>query len=79
LNSHVLKEFVDVLSFFQLPTSLPVDFKIDGIIKNLWHDKKIRNEKIQWITLKQIGVANRGQSIDLKQIKKILRGLQENG
>lgn len=79
LNSHVLKESVDVLSFFQLPISLPADFKIDEIIKNLWHDKKIRSEKIQWITLKQIGVANREQSVDLKQIKKILRGLQENG
>ena len=79
LHSHVLKELLDVLSFFQLPTSLPVDFKIDEIIENLWHDKKIRSNTIQWITLKQIGVANRGQSIDLKKIKKILRGLQGNG
>jgi len=79
LSRQDLKEFFDILTFFRLPTSIPADFKIEQIIKNLWHDKKIRNQRIQWITLNQIGVPAWKQFIDLKEIKRILRRLQENG
>jgi len=79
LSKTFLREFSDLLTFFQLPTSIPSDFEIEGIIECLSYDKKKRQGENQWITLKQIGIPKWGQSIDRKQIEKILRGLKENG
>lgn len=79
LNKNVLREFDDILSFFQLPTSIPADFDIEQIIRHLSYDKKRRYSINQWVTLKQIGVPAWEQLIDLKEVENILRGLKENG
>ncbi|NQT57020.1 MAG: 3-dehydroquinate synthase [Desulfobacteraceae bacterium] len=79
LNKNVLREFDDILSFFQLPTSIPADFDIEQIIRHLSYDKKKRYGINQWVTLKQIGVPAWEQLIDLKEVENILRGLKENG
>jgi 3-dehydroquinate synthase len=79
LNKNVLREFDDILSFFQLPTSIPSDFDIEQIIRHLSYDKKRQYGINQWVTLKQIGVPAWEQLIDLKEVENILRGLKENG
>ena len=79
LNRNVLRKFDDILSFFQLPKSIPADFEIEQIIKYLSYDKKKRYGKNQWVILKEIGVPAWEQFVDLKGVENILRGLQENG
>jgi len=79
LDRKFLHEFFDILTFFQLPPSIPADFKIDRILAHLSYDKKKRRGKNEWVTLKQIGVSEWGQSIDYKQIEKVLGRLQKNG
>ena len=79
LNRNVLREFGDILSFFQLPTSIRADFDIKQIIRHLSYDKKKQYSINQWVTLKQIGVPAWKQFIDLKEVENILRGLKENG
>jgi len=79
LNKNVLREFDDIISFFQLPTSIPADFDIELIIRHLSYDKKRQYGINQWVTLKQIGVPAWEQLIDLKEVENILRGLKENG
>ncbi len=78
LSRGFLREFVDILSFFELPTSLPAEFEVGKIIERLQSDKKIRGGKIQWVTLKRVGVAVRGQSVDQKEVEEIMRRLQKN-
>jgi len=79
LSSRFLIEFVDILSFFELPTSLPAHFDIEQIINHLWSDKKIRDGRVQWVILKRIGEPVTDQSINQNQIGEILRRLQGNG
>lgn len=79
LNRNVLREFGDILSFFQLPTSIPADFDIEQIIRHLSYDKKRRYGRNQWVTLKQLGAPVWKQNLDLKEVENILRGLKKNG
>lgn len=76
LTTRFGKEFIDILNYFQLPVSIPENFEIDGIMNRLKYDKKNRQGKNRWITLKQIGRASWDQLIDLKQIEEILKGMQ---
>ncbi len=76
LTKQFLNGFIDLLTFFQLPTSIPIEFEIDQILKHLLYDKKKRHGRNQWILLKQVGEPIWGQFIDIKEIEKILRGLQ---
>jgi 3-dehydroquinate synthase len=79
LSREFLKDLVDTLDFFKLPTSIPAYFKIEWILKHISYDKKRRHGRNRWITLKQAGSAVWGQSIELEDIDKVLRGLQKNG
>jgi len=56
--------------------SIPIEFEIDQILKNLLYDKKKKHGRNQWVLLKQVGEPIWGQLIDIKEIEKILRGLQ---
>ena len=79
LNEEFLEDFVGTLDFFELPTSIPADFEIDLIIKHISYDKKRDHGRNRWVTLKQEGSAVWGQSIELENIEKSLKRLQENG
>jgi 3-dehydroquinate synthase len=72
-------EFEEILDFFGLPTSLPPDFEVDSILRYISYDKKREHGTTRWVTLRHVGSAAWGQSVDLKEIEKILRGLQKNG
>ena len=78
LNEEFLENFVGTLDFFELPTSIPADFEIDQIIKHISYDKKREHGRNRWITLKQVGSAVWGQSIELEDIYKSLKGLKKN-
>jgi len=77
LATPCLNGFIDLLTFFQLPTSIPVEFKMDQVLKHLWYDKKKRDGRNQWVLLKQVGEPIWGQWVDLREIKKILKELQD--
>lgn len=79
LKIHFLEEFMEVLDFFRLPTSLPSDFDVDGILRHISYDKKRELGTPRWVTLKHVGSAAWGQSVDLEEIRHILRGLQRDG
>jgi len=76
VTTQFLNGFIDLLTFFQLPTSIPIEFEIDQILKHLLYDKKKRHGRNQWVLLKQVGEPIWGQFVDIKEIKKILKGLQ---
>ncbi len=79
LSRQFLEDFEGTLDFFRLPTSLPPDFEVDSILRHISYDKKRKHGRNRWITLNQVGSAVWGQSVDLEEIDKILRGLQRNG
>lgn len=76
LTNQVLNGFIDLLTFFQLPTSIPIEFEINQILKHFLFDKKKKHGRNQWVLLKQVGEPSWGQLIDIKEIEKVLRGLQ---
>lgn len=76
LTNQFLNEFIDLLTFFQLPTSIPIEFEIHQILEHLIYDKKKRHGRNQWVLLKQVGEPMWGQFVDIKEIKKILKELQ---
>lgn len=79
LSKQFLEKFEGALDFFGLPTSLPRDFEVDAILRHISYDKKKEQGKTQWVTLKHVGSAAWGQSVNLEEIDKILRELKENG
>ena len=79
LSGQFLEDFEENLDFFKLPTSLPRDFEVDSILRHIPYDKKRRHGRTRWTTLKNMGSAAWGQSVDLEEVDKILRGLQKNG
>ncbi len=76
LTNQFLNGYIELLKYFQLPTSIPIEFEIDQILKNLLYDKKKKHGRNQWVLLNQVGDPIWGQFIDTKEIEKILKGLQ---
>jgi len=76
LGKHTSDELEDLLEFFSLPTSLPPDFEIGAIWLHIAHDKKVAYNEPRWVTLKRVGAAVWGQSVDLQSIEQGLRGLR---
>lgn len=78
LDRGFLKGFEEILEFFELPTSIPARFEIDQIMRHLSFDKKRLKGENQWVTLRQVGSAAWKTSINKKQIKGVLKGLQKD-
>ena len=66
------------MDFFRLPTSLPPDFEIKSLLDHISYDKKKEHGASRWVTLRHLGSASWGESVDLKAMEDILRGLQKN-
>ena len=75
LGKHASDQLEDLLGFFR-PTSLPPDVEIAAILEHIAYDKKREYNEPRWVTLKEVGAAVWGQSVDLKAIEQGLRGLQ---
>ena len=72
------KEFIEMLDFFSLPTSVANDFPVSGVLSHITYDKKRRDGEERWVTLKSPGIAQWGQSIRIADIRKNLIAIQEN-
>lgn len=55
LDKKDMEKHYKILSAWELPTRIPKHIKVDSLIKQLDYDKKLKNEKIELIVLKEIG------------------------
>jgi 3-dehydroquinate synthase len=79
LDCHVLEGFIGMLQFFELPTFLPPAVDVDAVMSHIAYDKKRGSGIPKWVTLNRIGFVTWGQSVELEEIREVLRGLQKNG
>lgn len=76
-SDETLHHFIDLLDAFSLPHTIPQSFDTETLCNQLRYDKKNKNNRIQWVLLKKIGVAAWEQHINLNQIEIILQRIKK--
>ncbi len=73
LDSHEVARLKGLIEKASLPTEMP-DLKLDEIMQNMKHDKKVTQEKIKFVLLKSIGNAFVTEEATSELVEKVLHG-----
>lgn len=73
LDSHEVARLKGLIEKASLPTEMP-DIKLDKIMQNMKHDKKVTQEKMKFVLLKSIGNAFVTEEVTSELVEKVLHG-----
>lgn len=73
LDSHEVARLKGIIEKASLPSEMP-DLKLDKIMQNMKHDKKVTQEKIKFVLLKSIGNAFVTEEVTSELVEKVLHG-----
>ena len=54
-SRNMTNEIINTLKLYGLPTNVPSEINIEELFQNTKNDKKVKNGKINWVLLKEIG------------------------
>lgn len=75
IESSELDYIRDLIKDYGLPLSFQYGEDKNQVYERLYYDKKIKNNKIRWILLQELGEAYIAEDISNNTIKKVLEGL----